>query len=93
MHNYLKEPAAPDGTKGLAYAWFHAKAWLTTVDHKRIGIVVVVVDVEVVGSDETVSSAAVVVGASVVSGGSVGCRAKTVVNRSLSSIRPYPDTA
>ena len=38
VHNFLKYPAPPDGASFFARLWFYMKDWLTTVDHKKIGL-------------------------------------------------------
>ncbi|MCH7975133.1 MAG: cytochrome c oxidase subunit I [Bacteroidetes bacterium] len=38
VHNYLREPAPGPDVKGFARYWFYFKGWMTTKDHKRIGI-------------------------------------------------------
>ncbi len=38
VHNYLLEPGPGPDVKGFARVWPTVKAWATTVDHKRIGV-------------------------------------------------------
>ncbi len=38
VHNYLLEPGPGPDVHGLARVWPTVKAWATTVDHKRIGV-------------------------------------------------------
>ena len=38
VHNYLREPGPGPDVRGFRRAWEIFKAWATTVDHKRIGL-------------------------------------------------------
>jgi cytochrome c oxidase subunit 1 len=38
VHNYLYEPGPGPDVRGLRRVWEIVKAWATTVDHKRIGV-------------------------------------------------------
>ncbi len=38
LHNYLHEPGPGPDVHGFARVWPTVKAWATTVDHKRIGV-------------------------------------------------------
>src|SRR6056297_2261319 len=38
VHNYLREPGPGPDVHGFQRVWQTVKAWATTVDHKRIGV-------------------------------------------------------